>query len=112
QILVQGQDSRLYQKLVRETGIASGIQGGINIGLGNMFNYRGPMLWTVGLIHDPGKSREQITAALDSVVEDIRSRPVSAEELERARTKIRSNLYNLADPSTRFGLVDLLAVGA
>src|SRR6185437_9183440 len=46
QILVQGQDSRLYQKLVRETGIASGIQGGINIGLGNMFNYRGPMLWT------------------------------------------------------------------
>ena len=111
QILVQGQDSRLYQKLVRDTGITSGMQGGINL-LGNMYNYHGPMLWTVGFIHDPTKSREEITTALDSVIEDIRTKPISAEELERARTKIRSNLYNLADPSTRFGLVDLLAVGA
>jgi predicted Zn-dependent peptidase len=80
--------------------------------LGNMYNYRGPMLWTVAFIHDPTKSREEITAALDSVIEDVRMKPVSAGELERARTKIRSSLYNLADPSTRFGLVDLLAVGA
>jgi zinc protease len=112
QILVQGQDSRLYDKLVRETGIAGGVQGGINIGLGNMYNYNGPMLWTVAFIHDPAKTREEIQAALDPVIEDVRTRPVSAEELARARTKIRSNLYNLADPSTRFGLIDLLAVGA
>ncbi len=112
QIVAQGQDSRLYQKLVRDTGITSSMQAGINVGLGNMYNYRGPMLWTVGFIHDPSKSRGEITAAVDSVVEDIRSKPVSAEELERARTKIRSSLYNLADPSTRFGLIDLLAVGA
>jgi predicted Zn-dependent peptidase len=112
QILLQGQDSRLFQKLVRETGIASGVQGGINVGLGNMYNYNGPMLWTVAFIHDPAKTRAQIEAALDSVIEDVRTRPVSAEELARAKTKIRSNLYNLADPSTRFGLVDLLAVGA
>jgi predicted Zn-dependent peptidase len=112
QILVQGQDSRLYAKLVRETGIAGSVQGGINIGLGNMYNYHGPMLWTVALIHDPSHSRAEITAALDSVIEDVRTRPVSAEELERARTKLRSNLYSLGDPSTRFGLIDLLAVGA
>ena len=112
QLVAQGQDSRLYDKMVRETGIASGIQAGINVGLGNMYNYNGPMLWTVGFIHDPAKSREEITAAVDSVIEDIRTKPVSSAELERARTKIRSGLYNLADPSTRFGLVDLLAVGA
>ena len=34
------------------------------------------------------------------------------EELARARTKIRSSHNNLADPTTRIGLVDLLAVGA
>jgi predicted Zn-dependent peptidase len=112
QILVQGQDSRLFEELVRKRGLTGGIQGGINIGLGNMYNYNGPMLWTVGLIHDSSKKREEIAAALDAVIEDIRTRPVGAEELARARTKIRSNLYNLADPSTRFGLVDLLAVGA
>ncbi|MFN3389818.1 MAG: M16 family metallopeptidase, partial [Allosphingosinicella sp.] len=112
QILVQGQDSRLYDKLVRETGIAGGVQGGINIGLGNQFNYNGPMLWTVAFIHDPAKSREEITAALNSVIEDVRTNKVSAQELATARTKLRSQLYNLADPATRFGLVDLLAVGA
>ena len=46
------------------------------------------------------------------MIEDVRTRPVSQEELDRARTKLRSQLYNLADPSTRFGLIDLLAVGA
>ena len=112
QIIAQGQDSRLYDKLVRQTGIASGIQAGINVGIGNMFNYHGPMLWTVGFIHDPSKSRAEIEKALDGVIADIRTKPVTADELERARTKIRSNLYNLADPSTRFGLIDLLAVGA
>ena len=112
QILVQGQDSRLYQKLVRDTGITSAVQGGINVGLGNMYNYNGPMLWTVALVHDPSKTPQQITAAVDGVINDVRTKPVTAEELERARTKIRSSLYNLADPSTRFGLIDLLAVGA
>jgi predicted Zn-dependent peptidase len=77
-----------------------------------MFNYHGPMLWTVGFVHDPTKSREEVETALDSVIADVRTKPVSADELQRARTKIRSSLYNLADPSTRFGLVDLLAVGA
>lgn len=112
QILVQGQDSRLYQKLVRETGIAGGIQGGINSGLGNMYNYNGPMLWTVAFVHDPSKGRDEITSALDGVIEDVRARPVSAEELNRARTKLRSALYGIADSGTRFGLIDLLAVGA
>lgn len=112
QILVQGQDSRLFEELVRKRGLSGGLQGGINIGLGNMYNYNGPMLWTIGLIHDPGKSHEEITAAIDMVIEDIRANPVSADELARARTKIRSNLYNIADPATRFGLIDLLAVGA
>jgi predicted Zn-dependent peptidase len=112
QILAQGQDSRLHQALVRDSGITSAVQAGINIGLGNQFNYNGPMIWTVGFIHDPSKSREQITAALDAVVEDLRTRPVSLAELTRARTKLRSNLYNLLDPATRVGLVDLLAVGA
>jgi zinc protease len=112
QIVAQGQDSRLYDKLVRQTGIASGVQAGINVGLGNMYNYHGPMLWTVGFVHDPSKSREDVERAVDSVINDIRTKPVSAQELDRARTKIRSNLYNFADPSTRVGLVDLLAVGA
>ena len=112
QILAQGQDSRLYQELVRERGLTGSLQAGINIGLGNMYNYNGPMLWTVGFVHDPGKSREEITAALNEVIEGVRTNPVTAEELARAKTKIRADLYTAVDPATRFGMVDLLAVGA
>ncbi|MEP9359902.1 pitrilysin family protein [Sphingomonas sp. KR3-1] len=112
QILVQGDDSRLFRKLVTDTGIAGEIDGGINGDLGNMFNYRGPMLWSFSFTHDPTHSTAQITQAVDEVIEELRSKPVSAAELERARTKMRSALYGTIDGGGRVGLVDLLAVYA
>jgi zinc protease len=112
QILLQGNDSRLYRKLVQETGIAGDVEGGINGDLGTMFNYRGPMLWSFSFTHDPAHSTAQITKAVDEVVEGLRTAPVSAEELTRAKTKMRSDLYGTIDGGGRIGLVDLLAVYA
>jgi predicted Zn-dependent peptidase len=51
QLLLQGNDSKLYQALVQKKGYTSTVSGGINY-LGNMFNYKGPMLWMGDLIHD------------------------------------------------------------
>ncbi len=56
----QGEDSMLYQELVKNKNYTSGLSGGINGYLGNMFNYNGPMLFSVDLIHD-----RQIHAARD-----------------------------------------------
>jgi len=42
QILVAGNDSRLYQSLVNEKSVTGNISGGINGLLGNMYNYNGP----------------------------------------------------------------------
>ena len=112
QLMVQGADSWLYQKLVRDEALTGSVMGGVNIGLGNLYNYTGPMLWTVALMHDADVTDEQITAAVDEVVADLIANPVSQEELDRARTKIRSNFYSMVDSGTRFGLVDLLAVYA
>jgi zinc protease len=109
QLLVQGSDSRLYRKLVQDTGITGELDGGINYLLGNQFDYNGPMLWSVSLTHDATHSADQITAAVDEVIEDLRSTPVSAAELERARTKLRSRLYSMIDSGGRIGLVNLLA---
>ena len=108
QILLQGQDSLLYQKLVQETGIASGLNGGIN-DLGNMFDYRGPMFFEFNFVHDDKVSTDQIKAAVDPVIESLRSKPVSPEMLDRARTKLLSGLYDQIDVLGRLGLVDLLA---
>lgn len=112
QMLVKGNDSRLYRKLVAETGIAGEVSGGINFPLGNMFNYQGPMLWSFNFTHDANRSRDEIKAAVDAVIEELRTKKVTAEELARARTKMRSSLYSTIDGTGRIGLIDLLAVYA
>jgi zinc protease len=108
EILLQGTASRLHRDLVQRRGYTDDISGGINL-LGNMFNYSGPMLWSAALLHDPATSAEQILAAIDENIERIRTEPVTVEELDRARRKIRADLYDLIGSSTRTGLVDLLA---
>ena len=108
QLLVQGDDSRLTQTLVNEEGYASGVFGGINL-LGNAFNYNGPMLWTVGLIHDSEFTVSEVMGTLDTTIESIRTEPISEADLERARTKLLAGFYGTVDTATRFGLVDLLA---
>ena len=112
QILLQGRDSRLWQELVQRRGYTGSVNGGINFALGNMFNYDGPMLMIASLIHDSDKPADSIMAAVDAVIEDLRTRPVDAATLERARTKARSNFYSYLEALGGFGRADLLAVFA
>ena len=81
QILLQGDDARLHQALVQEAGLTGDVSGGINVGLGNMFNYNGPMLWTGYLFFDPGTDAEAILAIVDREVERIRTEKVDAATL-------------------------------
>jgi len=108
QILLQGDDAWLHQALVQQEGATGAVSGGINL-LGNMFNYDGPMLWTVSLIHDADKSVDRILEVADSVIERVRTQPVDAETLERAKVKMRSQLYDDIDGFFGFGRADLLA---
>lgn len=108
EILLQGEASRLHRDLVQKRGYTDSVSGGINL-LGNMFNYSGPMLWSASLVHDASTSEAQILAAIDENIERLRTQPVTAEELDRARRTIRSQLYDIVGSSTRLGLVDLLA---
>jgi len=109
QVLLQGEDSLLTQKLVKEKGFTSGVGGGINALLGNMLNYKGPMLWTASLIHDNEVTEAEIVAALDSVIESVRTEAIDADTLERAKIKWRSQFYNNVSSSFGFGRADMLA---
>ena len=108
QMLVQGDDSLLYQELVKKRGYAGELSGGINE-LGNMFDYDGPMLWTVSLIHDPSVTTDQILSASDGVIDQLQSRPVDQQLLNRSLTKLRSSLYDTMTQFSGFGRADLLA---
>jgi predicted Zn-dependent peptidase len=108
QILVGGEDSKLYQELVKNKKYTNGISGGINY-LGNMFNYNGPMLFAVDIIHDANFTPQEILAANDAVMEQIMNKPLPQSELDRAMVKVRSGLYDTLTALGGFGRADLLA---
>ena len=73
-----------------------------------MFNYNGPMLFTVSLYHDNNTKPEEIMSAADSVIEQVRSKPLDQKVIDRALVKMRSSLYDQIDASFGFGKADLL----
>lgn len=109
QLLVQGNDSRLYQAIVQRRGLAGEVNGGINVGLGNMFNINGPALWVTSLIHDADKPAESILAAIDEEVDRLLQAPVDEATLALAKVKMRSTLFEIIEGFYGFGRADLLA---
>jgi predicted Zn-dependent peptidase len=107
QILVQGDDSLLYRELVKKNGFTGGVSGAINE-LGNMFDYDGPMLWTASLFHDATVQPHQILAAIDTVIDELQSKPVEPSLLQRSVTKMRSSLYDTLSQFGGFGRADLM----
>jgi zinc protease len=108
QLLLQGDDGLLYEELVKRRGYTESVEGGINL-LGNMFNYNGPMLWIANLYHDNNVKPDDILAAMDAVIEPIRSKPIDQKSLDRALVKLRSSLYDDLGQFNGFGTADLLA---
>ena len=106
QLLVQGGDSKLHQKLVQEKGYTGGVNGGINY-LGNMYNYNGPMIWMTDLIYDANISPDSILSQVDAAVAELND--VKQEDLDLALIKIRSSLYDDLGGFFGVGRADLLA---
>ena len=108
QILLEGDDSLLHQELVQKKGMTGAVEGGINM-LGNMYDYNGPMLWTAYLFHDSNVKDDDILAAMDSVIDPLRNKPIDQKTLDRAMVKLRSDFYDQLSQFNGFGLADMLA---
>ncbi|OYQ66160.1 peptidase M16 [Pseudanabaena sp. SR411] len=82
-ILTSGRSSRLYQALV-ETGLASSASasGSAMIGTGWYFMSATPTA---------GKSLEELDRLLLAEVDKLQTQPITAEELERAKTSMRAS---------------------
>lgn len=109
QALAQGADSLFYDELVRKRGLTGSVDAGINFGLGNMFDYSGPMLWIASFIHDSSTSSDALVSAVDQVVSAVQKDGLDAAALDRARTKMRSYLYAQTETFAGFGRANLLA---
>ena len=108
QIILQGDDSWLHQRLVQGDGITGSVDGGINL-LGNMFNYNGPMLLTAYLFHDDTTAPDSVLSSMDEVILRLQTEPVDQETIDRALIKLRSALYDEIGGFYGFGRADLLA---
>ncbi|WP_067732488.1 M16 family metallopeptidase [Novosphingobium naphthalenivorans] len=108
-MLMQGDDSRFTKVLVNDKGYGGSVDGGINWPLGNAYDYNGPMLWSGMIIHGPDVSDDTILAAIDGIVKDLQTNLITPAEMERAKTKARSKLYDVIGDGNRIGLVNLLA---
>jgi len=108
QILIEGDDSLEHQELLQKEGLTDSVEGGINY-LGNMFNYKGPMVFMADLKFDSGTSPDKIVKAWDTALAPLLAKPVDKEILDRAKVKLRSDLYDNMGAIGGFGLADLLA---
>lgn len=106
QILIQGDNALLQEKLVNDLGYTSDVGGGINY-LGNMFNYNGPMLIMFNFTYDSETSKEEVMAGVDEVMDEV-SQGVTQEMLDRALVKMRSSLYDNLGGTFGLGRADLL----
>ena len=107
-LIMQGDDSsRLYQRLVKEKEMTLDLTGGVNLGLGNEFDYDGPMLLTTRATYKPGVKADSVIAGLDAVIADIVAKGVTAKELADAKVRFRSSYYDQLESG--FGKANLLA---
>lgn len=106
QLLVQGNDSKLAQRIVQDKGYTDRVNGGINY-LGNMYNYNGPMVWMANLIYDNALPADSIIHQFDQAILELDA--VSQEDVALALVKVRSDLYDTMDRLSGFGRADLLA---
>ena len=112
--LLNSDDSaRMYRKLVREERLAMSSQGGFNF-LGPNWDMKGPMLYTMRVDYFNDKTADQVIAAIESVLDDVRKNGITAAELAQAKTTMRSAFLDdmEAGGMPLFGRANLLGVFA
>jgi zinc protease len=112
-LIVGDQSARLHQKLVRETRQATAVAGAFNL-LGNNWDMKGPMLFTVRVDYRPDTTADKVIATVDEVLAEIRSQGITATELASAKRALRSSFLEDLEGGglPRFGRANLLGAFA
>jgi len=109
-----GRAGRLHRALVLQSQMALEAEGGIHYPMGDVFDYNGPMQLVTRILHKSEFSSDQVIAAFDSVIADLRRSPLPAAELDQIKVKLRSDFYSTLEGGLgahvpRFGLMHYLA---
>jgi len=108
-LLVGDESAKLYQALIKENQIAANVSGGFNYGLGNNFDYNGPMLYTFRVDYRPDLKGADVLKVVDKVIGAIQEHGITDEELKQAKVNFRSSFLESLETGGGFGRADLLA---
>ena len=108
-LLVGDESAKLYQALIKENQIASDVSGGFNYGLGNNFDYNGPMLYTFRVDYRPDLKGVDVLKVVDKVIASIQEHGITEDELKQAKVNFRSSFLENLESQGGFGRADLLA---
>jgi predicted Zn-dependent peptidase len=108
-LLVSDESAKLYQALVKENQVASSVSGAFNYGLGNNWDYNGPMLYAFRVDYRPDLKGADVLTVVDKVINAVQEHGVSDEELKQAKTNLRSSFLENLESGSGFGRADLLA---
>jgi zinc protease len=86
-VLQSGQSSRLYQKLVKEKEMVTGVGG-------FMDEKRGVGAFYTNATLRPGTKTEDVEAAIYAEIERLKKEPIADWELQKAKNTTRRNLIN------------------
>jgi zinc protease len=92
-LLHNGEASLLFQALVKEKKVALSVDGGTNWPLGNPFEYNGPTLMTSFVVYPSNVTEGQVLDAYNGVIARLKSSGPTAAEMERIKTKMKSDWY-------------------
>src|SRR3954453_20513675 len=108
-LLVSDESAKLYQALIKENQIAANVSGGFNYGLGNNFDYNGPMLYTFRVDYRPDLKGADVLKVVDKVISAVQEHGISEDELKQAKVNIRSSFLENLESQAGLGRADLLA---
>jgi len=105
-----GRAGRFYRRLVLEQQLAVEAAGDT----GDPFDYNGPSQLVTRVIYKPEITSEQIMAAYDVIVNEVREKGIAADELEHVKVKFKADYFSSLEGGhgssfPRFGLMHYLA---
>ncbi|MBI4349289.1 MAG: insulinase family protein [Elusimicrobia bacterium] len=108
--LLYGKSSRLYQALVKEAQTAISVDGGLGFPVSDMEEYKHPGLFSAFVVHKASVTAEAVRTAIFDEIGRVARDGIPAAELERVKTKLRSD--RIVAQQTTLGRANVLLQAA
>jgi zinc protease len=104
-VLMNGQSSRLYRRLVRDEQLAISVGGGISETID-------PQLFTIRVKPRPGSDLNKIEAAIEDEVGKVKSAGITEQEYQKALNMIRAQFFfglqTISGKANQLGAAEIL----